>query len=79
MPIRSRTDKVVGDRQAVDQAGTLLSDFQHGDTADPQLGLQEKRAARIGVVRRNGVQDDQIDLVHRQAGILDCRAACRDG
>jgi hypothetical protein len=62
-------NEVVRQGKAVDQPGALLLEVEHGRAAKAQLGLQEAGTTRIGMIGRDGVHHQHVDLVHGQARV----------
>jgi hypothetical protein len=70
---------MIGQGQAVDHAGALLLDVEDGHARQAELGLEEERAAGVGMIGRDGVHNDQIDLVEGEPGVGHGVAAGVDG
>ena len=79
VPAGPPADELVGQSQPVDQARALLLDVERGDRAQSEFRLQEAGRAGVGVIGGDGVHHQEVDLVHRQAGIGHGRAARRHG
>jgi hypothetical protein len=72
-------DEVIGDRHSVYETRALLLDVEHRDRGQPEFALQKETGARVGVVGRDGVHYDQIDLIHFETRIGHGGAAGEDG
>jgi len=57
--------------EAVDEAGALVAHVEGANGPRPELLLDQDPVPGKDVIRREGGEDDQVDVVHRDPGVRD--------
>ena len=68
---------IVGGRQGEDEAGADRLHVEGGALGDAEIGLDGDGGRGKGLVRGRGGEDDEVDVLGLQPGVVECRARRR--